>query len=143
MTDQPSDPLRIGDGVAFKDIQVDQALPVCEQAAERQPARPRYQYLYGRVLDAAKRYPDAAAQLRRGGPGWVRPRVLRLGRDVYAMAQGVPKDWNRPCAFISARATPALPMPLTKVGELYVEENPPDYHRSEVLVRTRRAGRLG
>jgi hypothetical protein len=55
LADHPLDTQRVGDGVALEKIQVDRALPVCQQAAERQPARPRYQYLCGRVLNAAKR----------------------------------------------------------------------------------------
>jgi len=62
LADPPLDTLRIGDGVARLQIQVGEALPVCQQAAEREPARPRYQYLYGRVLDAANRMSEAAAQ---------------------------------------------------------------------------------
>ncbi len=126
LADHPSDPQRIGDGVVFEKIQVDQALPVCEQAAERQPARPRYQYLYGRVLDAAKRYPDAAAQYAaadQAGYGFASFGLAVL----YTMGQACRKTWNKPCASISAPATPALPMPLTEGGELYLEENPPNY----------------
>src|ERR1700732_2146901 len=41
--DRPADPHRVGDGVVLEEINLDDALPVCEQAANRQPARPRYQ----------------------------------------------------------------------------------------------------
>jgi hypothetical protein len=62
LADHPDDPHRIGDGVAFERIGVVDALTVCEQAANRPPARPRYQFLYGRVLEAAQRYDEAARQ---------------------------------------------------------------------------------
>jgi len=52
LADHPEDPHRVGDGVVFEQIIVADALPVCERAATQLPARPRYQYLYGRVLDA-------------------------------------------------------------------------------------------
>jgi TPR repeat protein len=70
LADEPADPQRVDNGVAFEKIDADQALPVCEQAARRQPARARYQYLYGRVLSAARRYEDAVIEFTsadRGG----------------------------------------------------------------------------
>jgi len=50
-----------------------EALRVCGQAAEARPVRPRYVYLYGTALLAAKRYPEAARQFaaaRQAGNPW-------------------------------------------------------------------------
>jgi hypothetical protein len=62
LADHPRDPHRVGDGVVFEQISVADALPVCERAATQPPARPRYQYLYGRVLDADGNQAEAAAR---------------------------------------------------------------------------------
>src|ERR1035437_1927027 len=62
LADSPNDPARIGNGVPFDQINVGEALPPCEQAANQLPPRPRYQFVYGRVLEAAQRYSDAAKQ---------------------------------------------------------------------------------
>src|SRR5580692_9682708 len=62
LADSYDDAQRVGPGVPIDQINVSEALPVCQRAAVRQPARPRYQYLYGRVLDAAKRYGEAVQQ---------------------------------------------------------------------------------
>ena len=62
LADYPGDPHHVGDGVAFERIGVVDALPVCEQTATHLSARPRNQYLYGRVLSAAQRHDETARQ---------------------------------------------------------------------------------
>jgi hypothetical protein len=62
LADHPADPHRVGTGVAFAQIDVGRALTACASAAAARPARPRYQYLYGRVLHAAQRFGEAARQ---------------------------------------------------------------------------------
>jgi TPR repeat protein len=50
-----------------------EAIRVCAPAAEARPMRPRYVYLYGTALLAAKRYPEAAQQFtaaRQAGNAW-------------------------------------------------------------------------
>lgn len=50
-----------------------EALRVCAQAADARPVRPRYVYLYGTALLAAKRYAEAArnfAWARQAGNPW-------------------------------------------------------------------------
>jgi hypothetical protein len=93
------DAQRVGDGVDFEKIQVDQALPVCKQAAERQPVRPRYQDLYGRVLDAAKRYPEAA---------------LLPANDLEAEAQAI--SWM---SFIASTLHPARKSGVEHTKKVY------------------------
>lgn len=48
LADSPLDPQRIGSGAGFEQLDVNAALPVCEQAAGHSPVRPRYQFLYAR-----------------------------------------------------------------------------------------------
>ena len=62
-----------GPRTALDDNSVAEALRVCAQAAEARPVRPRYVYLYGTALLAAKRYTEAAQQFsaaRQAGDPW-------------------------------------------------------------------------
>jgi len=127
---QPLDALRIGDGVAFAQIQVDQALPVCQQAAERQPARPRYQYLYGRVLSAAKRDAEAAAQYAvadQAGYGFA---SFGLGQ-LYDEGAGVPKNLGQAQRLLFRAGNAGIADAFAYGGELYFEENPPNYFQAK------------
>jgi TPR repeat protein len=127
---QPLDALRIGDGVAFEQIQVDQALPVCQQAAEHQPARPRYQYLYGRVLSAAKRDAEAAAQYAvsdQAGYGFASFGLAQL----YDEGAGVPKNLGQAQRLLFRAGNAGIADAFAYGGELYFEENPPNYFQAK------------
>jgi uncharacterized protein len=126
LADPPLDAQRVGDGVAFGKIQVNQALPVCQQAATRQPARPRYQYLYGRVLDAAKRYPDAAAQYAaadRAGYGFGAFALAQL----YDDGDGVPNDPAQAERLYFRAGKAGIADAFAEGGEIYAVANPPNY----------------
>ena len=130
LTNPAADALRIGDGVSVKDIDVSQALPVCEQAAARQPARARYQYLYGRALDAAKRLPEAAAQYAaadQGGDAWA---SLALG-EMYAVGDGVPQDVGQAQRLYYRAGNAGFADAFSLGGELYLNGNPPDYFQAK------------
>lgn len=130
LADQPKDALRAGDGVAFKNIQVDQALPVCQQAAERQPARPRYEYLYGRILNAAQRYSEAAAQYAaadQAGYGFGSFGLARLYRD----ALGVDKNWEEAASLYFRAGNAGIADAFASGGMLYAREAPPDYREAK------------
>src|SRR5262245_61072568 len=62
LASSPGDPLAAGGGVPIGEIQIGDAMPVCEAAASARPFNPRYGFLYGRVLEEAKRYSEAATQ---------------------------------------------------------------------------------
>lgn len=127
---QPLDTLRIGDGVAFTQIHVGEALPVCQQAAERQPARPRYQYLYGRVLSAAKRDAEAAAQLAaadQAGYGFASFGLAQL----YYEGAGVPKNLGQAQRLYFQAGNAGIADAFSYGGELYFEENPPNYFQAK------------
>jgi TPR repeat protein len=129
LTNPVADALRIGDGVSIKHIDVDQALPVCEQAAERQPARARYQYLYARALDAAKRYPEAAAQYAaadQGGDAWA---SLALG-EMYSAGDGVPRDVGQAQRLFFRAGNAGFADAFSEGGALYLNANPPDYSQA-------------
>jgi uncharacterized protein len=133
LADQPLDAQRVGDGVAFKKIQVDQAVPVCEQAAERQPARPRYQYLYGRVLNAAQRYSEAAAQYTaadQAGYGFASFGLAQLYRDAF----GVARSWEEAARLYDRAGNAGIADAFAKGGMLFARETPPDYREARSWV---------
>jgi TPR repeat protein len=65
----PRDPSQVGRGVPFAKIQVTEALPACQAAANVAPVQPHYQFLYGRVLQKAERYDEAFQQYNSAAAG--------------------------------------------------------------------------
>src|SRR5262249_52550363 len=90
----PSDSARTGPGVPMEQINVGEALPACQQAATRVAYRTHYQFLYGRVLEAAQRYEEAAQQYRLAAQVAEPLAAINLG-FLYQEGRGVPKDWNQ------------------------------------------------
>jgi TPR repeat protein len=130
LADEPLDAQRVGDGVVFEEIQVNQALPVCEAAAARQPARARYQYLYGRVLDAAKRYPEAVAQYTaadRAGYGYASFALAGFYQD----GTSVPKDLEKTLSLYFRAGNAGIADAFDEGGVIYAQEDPPDYREAK------------
>ena len=126
LVDQPFDPQHVGDGVAFKDIQVDQALAVCEQAAEHQPERPRYQYLYARALNAAKRYPEAVALYAAADRVGYALASYALA-ELYADGDGVQKDLAQAQRLYFRAGNAGIADAFAEGGELYFQQRQPDF----------------
>jgi len=132
LADYPLDAQRVGDGVAFEKIQVDQALVVCKSAAERQPARARYEYIYGRVLEAAKRYPESAAQFTaadRAGYGFASSALAEL----YQNGVGVPKDLNQAQRLYVRAGNAGIADGFDEAGAIFAQGNPPNYAEAKSL----------
>jgi TPR repeat protein len=130
LADSTYDPQRIGDGVAFEKIQVDQALPICQQAAQRQPERPRYQFLYGRVLNAAKRSADAAAQFAAADQAGYALGSYGLGLLYASGADGVPKDERLAQRMFFRAGNAGIADGFAAGGELYLYADPPNFVQS-------------
>ena len=126
LADHPSDPHRVGDGVAFEAISVTDALPVCEQAANQLPARPRYQYLYGRVLDAAERYEEADRQLTLADQAGYGLAAYSLG-NFYADGNFVTQDSDKAASFFWRAGNAGLADAYADLGLLYTEAASPNY----------------
>ncbi len=127
---QPLDTLRIGDGVGLAQIQVEQALPVCREAAQRQPVRPRYQYLYARVLIAAKQYAEAVAQdasADQAGYGFASFGLAQL----YAQGQGVSKNVGQAQRLFFRAGNAGIADAFAQGGELYFQEKPVNYFQAK------------
>ncbi|PYV42770.1 MAG: hypothetical protein DMG06_12945 [Acidobacteria bacterium] len=118
LADMPYDPQKVGSGVPFAQINISEALPVCEQAATARPLRARYQYLYGSVLYKAERYAEAAQQYsmaRSAGYAWG---SLGLGM-LNASGLGVPHDYDRAASLYREAANAGIPPAYYKLGGLY------------------------
>jgi TPR repeat protein len=127
LADHPADPHRVGDGVAFEQISVADALPVCERAATQLPARPRYQYLYGRVLDAAGDYAEAAARqftlADQAGYGFA---AYSLGL-FYFDGLGVTQDRDKAASFYFRAGNAGIADAFAELGTIYTESASPNY----------------
>jgi TPR repeat protein len=94
LADHPADRHRVGDGVVFGKINVPAALAACGQAAAMaRPAQPRYQYLYGRALEAAQRPAEAARLYSQADQGGFALGAYQLA-NLYLFARGVPQDYE-------------------------------------------------
>lgn len=120
--DELADPIydsqKVGSGVRFDQINTSEALPVCQQAATRQTLRPHYQFLYGRVLDAAQRYSEASQQYYmayQGGDGWGANGLARL----YHTGQGVSQNLEQAVSLYRVAANAGVPPALFNLGILY------------------------
>jgi TPR repeat protein len=130
LADEPADPQRVDNGVAFEKIDADQALPVCEQAARRQPARARYQYLYGRVLSAARRYEDAVIEFTSADRGGYAFASLSLAH-LYDRGRGVTMNWEEALRLYFRAGNAGMPDAFTSGAEIYMDENPPYYAQAK------------
>lgn len=126
LADHPLDPDRIGDGVNVLRIDVDQARPVCERAVLRTPARPRYLYLYGRVLDADGRPADAARYYAAAESGGYAMAALNLGW-AYAQGRGVPQNREWAIEFFNRAMWAGAPNTRAAIATVYMDATPPDY----------------
>src|SRR5664279_4945800 len=86
-----------GPRTALDDTTAAEALRVCAQAAEARPVRPRYVYLYGTALLAAKRYAEAARNF-----AWARQAGNPWGADslgwLAAQGWGEPQNYEKAAA---------------------------------------------
>jgi TPR repeat protein len=116
LADAPNDPLRVGTGVVFERIQVAEALSACEQAAVRQP-RARYQFLYGRVLDAARRYPDAVRNYTLAKQAGYAPATYSLA-NLYASGAAGEQNKERAGALLGEAAAAGIVDAYLMLGAL-------------------------
>ncbi len=130
LADPPLDPLRTGPGVSFEQIPVDQALSACQQAVARQPSNPRYQYLYGRTLEAAGRYAEAV------------PLYTAADRAGYALASfslaklledglGATQNWSEAVRLYFRAGNAGIADAFADGGLIFAIERPPDYREAK------------
>jgi TPR repeat protein len=129
----PIDRDKVGNGVPSNRIIVSEALPVCQQAAARQPVRARYQHLYGRVLVAAKRYDEAAALFTAADRAGYALGSYYLA-SLYEAGLGRPRDVGE-ATRLYQRAGASIPDAFARLGELYISEAEANVRRPDVQQR--------
>jgi tetratricopeptide (TPR) repeat protein len=87
----PADSLGIGSGLALEKSQLAEALKACRAAAATVPIQPHYLFLYGRTLEAAKRYAEAIEHYTRAVGGGYTAAMYNLGA-MYHNGRGVPRS---------------------------------------------------
>ena len=126
LANSPNDPIKVGPGVPMEEINVRAALPVCEQAATRQAWRPHFQFVYGRVLDAAKRYPEAVRQYSLAAQDGYALAAINLGL-LYQNGDGVPRDWDKAAMWFQKAGDSGFADGYALVGSLYAQSPQPDF----------------
>jgi len=75
----PYDPMKVGEGVEWEDLNTGRAIPACENAVRQSPNSPRYAYLLARVVIKAE---DADRKFSRS-----KPLLLKAAEMGYSTAQ--------------------------------------------------------
>jgi TPR repeat protein len=118
LADHPWDPQKVGDGVGLESIDVAQALLPCGRTASSSPAKPRYQYLYGRVLEAASRFDEAMQQYasaERAGYGMA---DMNIGYE-YQTGRGVTQNRDLAARFLTRADEAGVPNLRSVIGDLW------------------------
>ena len=95
-----------------------EAVRVCAQAAQARPVRPRYVYLYGTALLAAKRYPEAARQFaaaRQAGNPWGADSLAWLAVQGW----GEPQNYEKAAALFRESGDGGLALADFGLAALY------------------------
>ena len=128
----PADPDAAGGGIEIDQINVAQAMPICQQAAERRSLRARYEYLYGRTLVAARRYEEAGRQYMLSESAGYALADFSLA-FLYETGFGVPRDLDTAAALYRRAAGAGYPDALAAEGMLFVKSATPNYAAAKSL----------
>lgn len=90
LANAPNDTAKVGAGIALEKIDAEEAVPACQDAV-RQSATPHNQFLYGRALEAAQRYPEALEQFRSSAGAGYAAAINSIGW-MYLYGQGFQKS---------------------------------------------------
>jgi TPR repeat protein len=139
--DSPSDPTRVGPGVALDQIDIPRAIAACQAAAEStDPVRPRYAFLYGRALLAQKSYAHAWRMFLAADLGGSAMGALSLGY-MYMNGLAVDQDTNEGLRLYRRAGDAGVPDAYANGGLIYMSANPPN--PAEALKWFERAAALG
>jgi TPR repeat protein len=115
----PFDPGRITNGVPFDKIDTASAIVSCVNAVKVGPASAaRFQFEYGRALDAAKRYDEAMRWYRAAaGQGYSAAQV-GLG-FIYYYGHGVPRNYDEAIRWLRKAADQRNVQAENTIGVMY------------------------
>ena len=120
LADSPDDASKVGTGVRFEQINVADALPACQLAAAQGNPRAKYQYLVGRVLDAAKRYDEAVKWYAAADQNGYALASFNLGQ-LYEEGLGVTQDYAQAARLYERAASGGDAWAYIYLGDLYDE----------------------
>ena len=142
LASDPGDPLAAGAGVANGQINLVEALPICEAAASAQPFTPRFAYLYGRVLEQAARYGEAATQYARAAQAGDANAAVGLAGLYYA-GHGVERSLEQAARYCRQAADAGVPGAQYRMGFLYLWGQGVAENLTEAAAWFRKAGDAG
>jgi TPR repeat protein len=91
LAEHPSDANKKTEGVDWKNLDVEKALPACRSALEADPANPKIQYQLGRLLYRAENYADAESWSRKAAEQGYSQAQASIG-TMYREGDGVEQD---------------------------------------------------
>jgi TPR repeat protein len=114
------DSSRIAEGVPFEKIDSSGAISACSKAVAEHPEKPSFHFQYGRALEAAKRYDEAAVQYRLAADKGNSLAQYNLS-SMYAIGQGVEKDPAEVLSLLRKAADQGLSLAQFRLGVLYAD----------------------
>jgi TPR repeat protein len=124
--DSPSDPTRVGAGVPLDKINFADAAGSCQVAAESTPPRPRYEFLYGRVLLAQKKYEYARSEFIKADQAGSAMGAMALGY-MYLNGLGGAQDTDEALRLFWRAGNAGVADAYADGGLVYMNANPANY----------------
>lgn len=117
LANHPGDQAKVGAGVALRNIQVGEALSPCQEALRLTPS-PHYHFLYGRVLQAAQRVPEAVQQFELAAAGGYAAAMQNLG-DIYWRGLGVTRNYPEGLMWFRKAVDAGSVVAMVNLGFMY------------------------
>lgn len=112
------DPKRRAEGIAFNQIDVSTAIASCKEAVENYPSVARYQFQYGRSLDAAKRKAEAVDWYRKASQLGYPSAMASLG-NAYERGRGVFQNTKKAVTWYQKASDLGLPRAQVALANMY------------------------
>ena len=114
----PNDPHKVAEGVSWENLNIDSALPACEQAIELQPGNARIQFQYARVLDKQKSFEKAFVYYQKAAEQGYVIAQNSLG-IAYEWGQGVEANNQQALFWYNKAATQGYAQAQNNLGTMY------------------------
>lgn len=114
----PGDPKRRSDGISFNKLDVAAAVSNCKRAVENYPSIARYQFQYGRSLDAANRKAEAVDRYRKASQMGYTSAMASLG-NAYERGRGVFQNTKKAVSWYRKAADLGLPRAQVSLANLH------------------------
>lgn len=115
----PLDPSRAADGVSSDKIDTANAISSCAQAVRDDSTNARFQFEYGRALDAAKRYEEAMRWYRAAADQGYSAAQVGLG-FIYYYGRGVPQNYDEAMRWLRKAADQGNAVAENALGVIFI-----------------------